>query len=87
MTNKRLAFLISATYVGLATIFAFYSMENLISEGVLFYFFLPANFFAQLIIFTERNPFAWLLISQLVTLGITFLLVYAVISSIKKSKI
>jgi hypothetical protein len=86
MTNKKLAFLISATYVGLATIYAFYAMENLTSDGFLFYFFLPANFFAQLIIFTERNPFLWLLVSQLITLGITFLLVLTVVYSIRKNK-
>ncbi len=73
MTTPKLSLLISATYVGLATI---YALSNPGSVGFFYIFFLPANFFAHLIIFTEREPFAWLLVSQLITLGIIYFLIW-----------
>lgn len=83
MSTPKLSLLISATYVGLATIHA---LTNPDSIGVLYILFLPANFFAHLIIFTEREPIALLLVSQLITLICVYFLVWLLISVRRSDK-
>ena len=86
MANRKLSFIISSSYVAFATIYAFYAMDNMVSEGFLYFFFFPANFFTQLIIFTETDPSLWLLGSQLVSLAITYFLLWGFLYSIRTDK-
>ena len=67
ISNRRLAFYIAFVYVVLATIYCYWAMDNLISDGFLYYLFSPAAFFPSLILFTEREPGLMILICQIIT--------------------
>jgi 4-hydroxybenzoate polyprenyltransferase len=68
LSNKKLAFYVALVYVILATIYSFWAMRNLVSDGILFYLFFPATIFPSLILFTEREPGFMVLICQAITL-------------------
>jgi hypothetical protein len=70
ISNKKLAFYITLVYIILATIYSYWAMINLVSDGVLYYVFFPALIFPSLILFTEREPGIMILICQIITLFI-----------------
>lgn len=72
LSNKKLTFIGALVYVMLATIYSYWAMSNLISDGILYYLFFPATIFPSLILFTEREPVFMILICQ----TITFLLIW-----------
>ena len=76
ISNKKLAFYIALVYVILATIYTYWAMNNLVTDGFLYYTFFPATIFPSLILFTEREPGILLLICQTITLIIIWLLLW-----------
>ena len=74
LSNRKLAFYVAFVYVLLATIYSYWSMSNLVSDGILYYIFFPASIFPSLILFTEREPGFMILICQ----SITLLLIWAI---------
>ena len=68
ITNKKLAFYIALVYVILATIYTYWAMSNLKSDGILYYLFFPATIFPSSILFTERESIFMILICQAITL-------------------
>lgn len=75
ISNKKLSFLIALLYVGLGTIYSYsywHPDSSIVTNetlgNILYYFFLPVSFFPILIIFTEREPFLYILISQTIAL-------------------
>gem|GEM_PF-4756952 len=83
MSNRRLAFIISFTYVILATIYAYWAMWHPGSDGILHYIFLPASLFPMLIFFTESQPMLWILASQSITATILWLLLWLIAYGIR----
>src|ERR1700709_38022 len=83
ISNKKLAFYIALVYVILATIYTYWAMSNLVSDGFLYYIFFPATIFASLILFTEREPGILLLICQTITLLIIWLLFWFFINLLR----
>ena len=79
ISNKKLAFCTAFVYVILATTYGIWAMTNLESDGVLFYIFLPATIFPTLILFTQRDPGLMILICQIITLFIIWLLFWLII--------
>ena len=74
ISNKKLSFYLALFYVILATIYTYWAMTNLVSDGFLYYIFFPATIFPSLILFTEREPGIFLLICQTITFFIIWLL-------------
>lgn len=71
ISNKRLSFIISIIYVGLGTLYGlaywtYLNPSNAFSD-FLFYFFMPASFLLEVILFTERDPFFLVLFTQIFT--------------------
>ena len=75
-SNKKLAFYIALAYVILATIYSYWAMNNLVSDGVLYYIFFPATILPSLILLTEREPGAMILLCQVVTLVLIWLFIW-----------
>ena len=74
--SKKNAFYIALVYVTLATIYTYWAMTNLVSDGFLYYIFFPATIIPSLILFTEREPGILLLICQTITFFIIWLLLW-----------
>ncbi len=72
LSNKKLAFYAALVYVILATIYSYWAMSNLVSDGIFYYLFFPATIFPSLILFTEREPGFKILICQAITLLLTW---------------
>jgi len=68
LSHWRLSFLISIVYTILGTIYSFYAVHTMLDSGVLYFLFFPVTFFAQLILFTTRDPFFSLLIAQSISM-------------------
>ena len=68
ISNKKLSFYITLGYVILATIYTFWAMTDVVSDGILYYFFFPATIIPSIILFTEREPGIMILICQAITL-------------------
>lgn len=68
LSNKKLAFYVALVYSILATIYSYWAMYNLVSDGIFYYLFFPATIFPSLILFTEREPGFMILICQIITL-------------------
>ena len=84
ISNKRLSFIISFVYVGLGSVYGLiywtkFNSTNAFSD-FLFYFFMPASFPLEIILFSERNPFLLGLLTQVITFFIFWGLVYFIIS-------
>jgi hypothetical protein len=93
ISNKQLAFYIAFIYVGLGTIYSLTywtaSSPLIFNEtlgSILLCIFLPTSFISIVILFTERDPGIMLFVTQTITLGIIWGLVYLIISKIRKEK-
>jgi hypothetical protein len=90
LSNRHLSFFIALAYVGGGTIMGaiywtdFNSLEGI--GGYLNNFFLLASFLMEGIMFTERNPFFWVLICQTVLFFISWGTVYLFISIVRSHK-
>lgn len=77
ISNKKISFILTSIYVGLATIYSLlYWTDGNIGLEVwrlgMFYFFLPASFLSIAFIFTLREPLAAILIAQLISFFIVW---------------
>ena len=84
ISNKRLSFIISFIYVGIGTVYGLiywteFNSTNAFSD-FLFYFFIPASFPLEVILFSERNPFLLGLLTQAITFLIFWGLVYIILN-------
>ena len=84
MSNRKLSFIIAFIYVIFGTFYSYYAMNNVISDGIIYYIFFPVSIIPQIILFTEREPFLYILICQIITLVITTLLIWSLMSVIRK---
>jgi len=91
-TNKRkissikLAFIISVIYVGLGTWYAYYETINAITDGFLFFFFLPVSIFPTIILFNSRNPWILIIIIQLLTAIFATFIFWGFVIAFRKDK-
>ena len=86
MSNRKLSFIIAFIYVILGTLYSYYAMNNLISDGIIYYIFYPVSILPQIILFTERESFLYIFICQTITLVIMTLLIWSLISVLRKEK-
>jgi hypothetical protein len=88
MSNKKLSLLFSGFYVGLGTLYSclyWTGYSILIPTGTfLYYLIAPVSFFPILIIFSEAEPFLYILIFQLITFFIIWLIFFIIFSSLSK---
>ena len=86
LSIKRLSFIIACLYVGIGTIYALtYWTYASIGLGetigkILFVFFLPTSFVAIAILFAERNPAGFLILSQTVILFVIWGIIYFIVN-------
>ena len=78
-SNGKLALLIAGAYVILATIYSYWAVGNSVSDGALFYFFLPASTLPSLIFFSERHPALLILVCQTATTAVLWFLLRALL--------
>jgi hypothetical protein len=86
LSNKGLAFYVALAYVILATIYSYWAMSNLVSDGILYYLFFPAMIIPSLILFTERDPGYMILICQVITLLLIWPVFWFFIHLFRKSE-
>jgi len=86
MSNRKLSLIIAFVYVVLGTFYSYYAINNMISDGIIYYIFFPVSFLPQLILFTERDPFVYILICQTITLAITSIFLWFFISIVRANK-
>ena len=88
MSSKKLAFIIAFLYVGLGTIYSFiywtnYALAFPEDSKILFHFFAPVSFFPITVLFTEKNPLFFILISQSIALLLMWSLAYGLVTFFK----
>jgi len=90
VSNRILSLLISFLYVvlGLIPSLLFWNGTNipLPFDRILNALF-PATFFTNVILFSERNPFGYILIEQIIVFLLAFALSYFILSIFRKTKI
>ena len=86
LSNKKLTFIICFGYVLGATLYAYWSTYNAVTDGLLYYIFFPVAFFPSLIIFTESNAFIWVLLCQCITFSFLYLITWGIIDIIRKDR-
>lgn len=86
ISNKKLSFFIALAYVALATFYSYWSMRNLVSDGVLYYLFYPASIFPDIILFSEREPWFMIVICQIFTLFLIWPLIWMFTALIREIK-
>jgi len=90
ISNKRLSFYISLTYVGLGTIFmlSYWTSANPIGLNatfgiILFCLFLPVSFISIVIAFAEKDSGVIILIVQTLLLFIVWAIIYQILNSFR----
>ena len=83
ISNKKLSLFISVVYVLAGTIYSPIVAYNSITDGLLYYLLVPVTFIPSFILFVEPNPIFYILISQLITLGLIYLVVLSIVTSIR----
>lgn len=90
MSNKKLALIISGIYVGLGTIYSclYWTGYGILipPNTILYYFIAPVSFFPILVMFSEPEPFLYVLLSQLVAFVITWFISFVILSMFSKMK-
>lgn len=78
-SNKKIAFYVALFYVISATIYIYWTMNNLETEGIFFYFFFPVTIFPSLILLTEKGPLLMMFVCQTIAFLIIWPILFLVI--------